>query len=96
MTHRIIYSPRSRRDLERIRAYIAVESKNPAAADRYIGQFFDACDGLRILPDRFAAYPYARRWRMMPFGNYLVFFQIHEGDVRIGHIRHGARKPFGR
>jgi len=29
---------------------------------------------------------------MMPFGNYLVFFQIRENEVRIGHIRHAAKK----
>ncbi len=41
-----------------------------------------------------AAYPRARRWRMMPHGNYLMFFQVHGGEVRVGHIRHGAKRPF--
>jgi plasmid stabilization system protein ParE len=31
---------------------------------------------------------------MMPHGNYLAFYKIHGTEVRIGHIRHGARKPF--
>jgi len=30
----------------------------------------------------------------MPFGNYLVFFQIREDEVRIGHVRHCAKRPF--
>lgn len=94
MTHRIVFSPRSRRDLENIRAYLAAESETPALAIGYLGRLLDACDSLKVLPARFAPYPYARSWRMMPFDYYLVFFQVQEGDVRIGHIRHGARRPF--
>ncbi|MDR3406593.1 MAG: type II toxin-antitoxin system RelE/ParE family toxin [Chthoniobacter sp.] len=94
MTYRVVYSPRSERDLEKIRTWIVGESASVATATRFLGQLFDACDSLAALPQRFAVYPYARNWRMMPFGNYLVFFQIHEDEVRIGHIRHGARRPF--
>jgi toxin ParE1/3/4 len=89
----VIYSPRSRRDLEKIHAYIVLESEGQA--NRFIGRLLNACEMLKIFPERFPAYPYARHWKMMPFGNYLVFFQIHEGEVRIGHIRHAARKSFG-
>lgn len=96
MTYRLLYSPRSRRDLEQIRDWLTAEAQTRATADRFLGQLFDACDTLKVLPARFAAYPYARQWRMMPVGSYLVFFQIHEYEVRIGHIRHGARAPFGR
>jgi plasmid stabilization system protein ParE len=94
MTYRVIYSPRSQRDLEKIHAWIADESGRSTIADRFIGQLLDACDSLAMLPQRFAVYPYARHWRMMPFGNYLVFFRIHEVEVRIGHVRHGAKRPF--
>jgi plasmid stabilization system protein ParE len=95
MKYRIVYSPRSRRDLDKIRRWIATESGSFTAAARFIAELFDACDSLRTLPERFAPYPRAIRWRMMPHGNYLVFFHLHEGEVRIGHIRHGARRPFG-
>jgi toxin ParE1/3/4 len=94
MTYRVVYSPRSRRDLERIRDWIVGESQSLATAAKFIGSLFDACDSLGTLPERFAIYPRARLWRMMPHGNYLIFFKVHEGEVRIGHIRHGARKPF--
>ena len=95
MRFRVVYSPRSQRDLEKIRKWIADESGNPTIANRFVEKIFDACDSLMTLPERFPAYPRARHWRLMPYGNYLVFFQIHDGEVRIGHIRHGARKPFG-
>ena len=86
----VIYSPRSRRDLEQIRASIAADSETDAV--RFVGQLLEACEQLRSLPQRFPAYPHARHWRMMPFCNYLVFFQIRENEVRIGHIRHAAKK----
>lgn len=94
MRFRVEYAPRSARDLARIRAYIVKESQSPATADRFIARLLDACEALHTLPERFPRYPFARDWRMMPFGNYLVFFRIHEEAVRIGHIRHAARRPF--
>jgi plasmid stabilization system protein ParE len=80
--------------LTRIRAYILEESKSDVTAKRSIARLLDACDALYTFPERFPRYPYARDWRMMPFGNYLVFFRIHEEAVRIGHVRHAARRPF--
>ena len=94
MKFRILYSPRSRRDLEKIRDYIASQSASPVTADRFLDQLLDACGALSTLPFRFALYPYAKRWRMMPLGNYLVFFKIQKGEVRIGHVRHAAKRPF--
>ena len=94
MRLRIEYSPRSVRDLNRIRTYIMEESESEVTAVRFIARLLDACDTLHTLPERFPRYPCARDWRMMPFGNYLVFFRTHEDAVRIGHVRHAARRPF--
>ena len=94
MRFRVEYAPRTARDLVQIRAYIAKESKSQQPADRFITRVLDACDALETLPERFPGYPFAPDWRMMPFGNYLVFFRTHEELVRIGHIRHAARRPF--
>jgi plasmid stabilization system protein ParE len=44
MKYQILYSPRSRRDLARIRHYIASESGSPAVADQFVGKLFDACN----------------------------------------------------
>lgn len=96
MTYRIIYAPRSRRDLEKIHSYLIAETSDRAVADRAIVQLLDAGDALEFLPERFATYPYARRWRMMPVGSYLVFFQIRDktkcASVMCGTER-GARLP---
>ena len=94
MKFRVEYSPRSVRDLDKIRTYIIEESTGEAIAARFIARLLDFCDALETLPQRFPRYPGAPDWRMMPFGNYLVFFRIHEAAVRIGHVRHAARRPF--
>jgi plasmid stabilization system protein ParE len=91
---RVVYALRSHRDLGNIRNFIAAESGSQQMADQYTARLIDACDTLAILPERYAPYRYATGWRMMPFESYLVFFQVHGNDVRIGHVRHGARKPF--
>lgn len=94
MSLRIEYAPRSVRDLIEIRAYIVDESKSRETADRFIARILAASETLDVLPERFPRYPFAREWRMMPFGNYLIFFRIGEDTVRIGHIRHAAKRPF--
>jgi plasmid stabilization system protein ParE len=81
--------------LEKIRQWIALEAASDVVALRFIARLLDACEGLESFPERFPIYPHAREWRIMPFGNYLVFFQVREAEVWIGHIRHGARRPFG-
>jgi plasmid stabilization system protein ParE len=93
MTYRVVYSPRSRRDIEHIRSYLAAETADAELAQHFIERLLETCDTLRTLPERFATYPHAPRWKMMPVGNYLVFFHVHENEVRIGHIRHAARRP---
>jgi plasmid stabilization system protein ParE len=88
------YSPRSLRDLEGIRTYITKESGDRNVADRFLGSLLDECEFLVVLPERYPPYRRGSAWRMMPFGNYLIFFQVHGDEVRIGHVRHGARRPF--
>jgi len=48
---RITYSPRSRRDLETICAYIAVESGSVETANRFIGQLLDGARPWRLSPN---------------------------------------------
>lgn len=60
----------------------------------FVARLLDACDTLAVLPERYAPYRYAVKWRTMGFGRYLVFFQIRGNEVRIGHVRQGARRPF--
>ena len=95
MRREVVYARRTLRDLDRIHAWIVDETQDRAVADRFISQLLTACSTLETLPERFAVYPYARTWRMMPSGNYLVFFQVHPTTVLVAHIRHAAKRPFG-
>lgn len=49
MIYRIIYSPRSRRDLERIHSYLVAETSDRRLANRAIVFLLDAGDSLERL-----------------------------------------------
>lgn len=90
----VLYSPRSLYDLESVRQYIIGETGDRGTADRFLRSLLNECDSLAILPERHPPYPYAPKWRMMPFGSYLIFYAVREQEVRVGHIRHASRRPF--
>lgn len=94
MSLRVEYAPRSVRDLIVLRDYLIEESESPETAERFLARLLSASETLDTFPERFPRYPYSRDWRMMPFGNYLIFFRVTEDTVRIGHIRHAAKRPF--
>ncbi len=94
MTYRVDYSRRSQRDFDGIYKHVAEESGEAEMARRLIERMLDACDSLASFPERFATYTHAPRWRMMPIGNYLVFYRIIADVILIGHVRHAARAPF--
>ncbi len=89
---KVRYSPRSLRDLEKIRDYICKEAGNRQAADRFLHAPFKECDFLAVLPERYPVYRFAPGWRMMPFATYL--YRLSDADLQIGHVRHAARRPF--
>ena len=96
MTHRVVYSRRAQSDLDQIYQWVAEDSGELEVARRLIARMLDACDSLANFPDRFPIYAHAPRWRMMPIGNYLVFYRIDGEAILIGHVRHAARAPFPR
>jgi len=94
MRYRVIYSRLAQRDLDTIYEHVARDSGEPEITRRLIERMLDACDSLANFPERFAIYAHAPRWRMMPIGNYLVFYRLADNAILIGHLRHAARKPF--
>ena len=94
MTYRVAYSRRAERDLDAIYERVAQDSGEPEIARRLIERMLEACDSLASFPERFAIYAHAPRWRMMPIGNYLLFYRVADDAVLIGHVRHAARAPF--
>lgn len=94
MTERIVYSGRAQRDFDAIYQRVVHDTAEPEVARQLIARMLDACDSLVKFPERFAVYAHAPRWRMMPIGNYLVFYRVADEVVLIGHVRHAARAPF--
>jgi toxin ParE1/3/4 len=81
----------ARRDLERVREWIARD--NPERANSYVEELIEACDGLAEFPNRFplARFRSRRPIRQRPFGNYLILYEVTTDHVEIIGVVHGAR-----
>lgn len=87
---RVDWSLSARRDLLRIRAYIA--ASNPFAAERVAAKLVVATDALAEFPDRGRRHP--RGWREFTgVKPYLIQYSVSETFVRVLRIRHAARRP---
>jgi plasmid stabilization system protein ParE len=96
VSFRVVFSARSDRDLSEIEGFITRESASADTARNLLSKLYHACLSLENFPERFAYPIYNFKHRMMPVGNYLVFYEIVGEDVVVLHIRHTARKPFSK
>ena len=77
--------------------YIAVELRNPQAADGLLGQFAAAIQSLQTMPERFALvsdeYLASLGFRAAAVGNYLLFYIVDKqvGKVRVIRVLYGRR-----
>lgn len=85
----IRYSPLALQDLDNIWSYIALELKNPKAAQHTIGSILATVSRLSTFPDSgtplSALYPIRTGYRYVSSGNYLAFYR-HEGDVYVDRV----------
>ena len=88
---RVLFSPATEHDLEEIGDYIA--NDNPRRAITFIREVRERCNAIGELP--YAA-PLREDilpgLRMIPHGNYLLFYTVIDGAVRIERILHGVRE----
>jgi toxin ParE1/3/4 len=86
----LLFSPLSERDLEEIGDYIARD--NPQKAVSFIRGIREQCAKITANP---AAAPLRHELgegiRMVPYGNYLIFYTADINDIRIERVLHGAR-----
>ena len=90
---RVRYTPRALGDIAAISDYLI--DRNPRAAEK-IGESVSAIVSLlREFPASGRALQDRPVVRVMPLGNlpYLIFYSIAGEDLRILHVRHGARQP---
>ncbi|WP_165185029.1 type II toxin-antitoxin system RelE/ParE family toxin [Caulobacter soli] len=88
MSRRLVVTRRAQRDLKRIGDDIAADS--PRAAERFVST-------LRANLEKLAPFPFAAqavgdhpRFRRLPYGAYVVFYEVTDDEVLIRAIEHSA------
>ncbi len=87
---KVVFSPLAATDLLEIATYIAED--NPKRAKDFISQLEEKCLKLGELPSTgVARSELGKGIRMLPHGNYLIFYRADKATIRIERILHGAR-----
>jgi hypothetical protein len=83
-----VLTGRAQRDLRRIRDYIAEDS--PRAAARFIANLIEEFERLAAFPLMAQAVASHPRFRRLPHGAYVIFYEIVQERVVIRSIEHSA------
>lgn len=87
---KLTFSPKSRQDLLDVGDYIAKDSR--ADARRFVTKLIDQCQRISRSPMGYVGREdLAPGLRMAALGNYVIFFRVLDGTVRIERVLHGAR-----
>jgi len=91
MGWQVVFSTRSKQDLQRIVEYIAQEDR--AAAERFGLALIDQAESLGHAPAMGVSLPERPGTRFIPYGSYLVIYRpdTKQQTVRILRFWHGAR-----
>jgi len=90
----IKYLPSAEQDVSEIFEYILID--NPSAAASFISQLDEKVSILSVFPE--SGHPpndprlINLNYRILVFGNYLVFYVFKNNEVEIRRILHGKRK----
>jgi len=92
MAWEVIFSARSRNDLEQIVKYIARD--DPAAADGFGSKLIAQAESLADAPEKGARLAQNPAIRFFPVGSYLIIYRpdAKQGVVRILRFWHAARR----
>ena len=92
MAWEVIFSARSRNDLEQIITYIARD--DPAAAERFGSKLIAQAESLADAPEIGPRLPQKPSTRFFPVGSYLIIYRPDEKrhTVRILRFWHAARR----
>lgn len=87
---KLIISPQARLDLREIVKNIAKDKPN--AARKWRKGFSDKCTVLLVFPESGAAkFEIRENMRIIPFGNYVIFYRTQNEKCEIVRVLHGAR-----
>jgi len=86
---RVVLSRRARSDLADIADFIARD--RPVRARSFVAELVETCRELALFPEK---WPIERAFsdvaRRAVYGNYLIFYSVNPGVIRVEHIVHGA------
>lgn len=89
-----VFSEQAEGDLTAIGLFIAEDS--PPRALNFVAELRQRCAELVEFPEAFRSREeFGRGIRVVPHGNYLIFYSVRGSAVLIEHIRHGARNLEG-
>jgi toxin ParE1/3/4 len=90
---RIRLAPQARADLDAIWLYLARESGSQALATRAVGSIADKFGLFAKFPHIGKRLEYESRpnVRTFPVNNYVIFYSVKQGEIRILPVIHGSR-----
>ena len=99
MKYSVIVQPPAGRDIEA--AYLYIQASSPASADRWLKGIETAIQSLARMPKRCALARESKEFlveiRQLLYGKrkgtYRILFVVQNRQVRVLHVRHGARAP---
>lgn len=91
---KLLLTAQAKRDLTDIKAYIATQLNNPAAALRVVGSITKALRGLEQFPNLGQTVQSDLNrlgYRVLVCGAYLAFYRVQQESVRVDRVLSGRR-----
>lgn len=88
MENNLIYTTRSRQDLDDIWDYISFDLQNLPSAERILNRIMDAAEQLKLFPESGAL---LSDERFLVSGKYLIFYHAFRNDIYIDRVLYGGR-----
>ena len=89
---KILYSPKSRKDLDRIFDYIHDDLNNPIAAEKIVKGILNKISKLKEYPQLGSVWYLENNinsgFRFLKYDNYIIFYQITKETILIVRILH--------
>ena len=99
MENNLIYTTRSRQDLDDIWDYISFDLQNLPSAERILNRIMDAAERLKLFPESGALLSSVAPLdhelyldeRFLVSGKYLIFYHAFRNDIYIDRVLYGGR-----
>ena len=99
MENNLIYTTRSRQDLDDIWDYISFDLQNLPSAERILNRIMDAAEQLKLFPESGALLSSVAPLdhelyldeRFLVSGKYLIFYHAFRNDIYIDRVLYGGR-----